>query len=110
MAYGKKLIHDLATGQQIEVDLTPEEIAAYDARRATAEAEATTLAQQQAAIDADLAPTRTAQIQAALTQIDTDLTTLQASPTNAQVLAIIGRTLQRQRAVIRALARLADRG
>lgn len=41
--------------------------------------------------------------QSALTQIETDLTTLGGSPTNAQVVAIVNRTIQRQRAIIKAM-------
>lgn len=54
-------------------------------------------------------PTR-AQVQNALTQIDTDLTTLSSAITLAQATPILRRTVQNQRAVIRALTVLVYRG
>ncbi len=44
----------------------------------------------------------------ALTQIETDLGALGGTPTNAQVIAILTRTLQRQRAIIKGLRWLVE--
>lgn len=60
-------------------------------------------ATQAATITSDLSDVRAAQIQAALDQIQADLTLLAGAPTNAQVLQIIGRCLQRQSRIIKAL-------
>lgn len=42
----------------------------------------------------------------AITQIDADIATLNGSPTNAELIAIVKRTLQRQRKIINYLANL----
>lgn len=45
---------------------------------------------------------------AAIAEIDADVTTLNGSPTNGQVVAILRRSLLRQKKMIRLLARLID--
>lgn len=55
----------------------------------------------------DLSDVRAGQVQAALDQIQADLTLLGSAPTNAQVLLIVGRCLQRQSRIIKALRWLA---
>jgi hypothetical protein len=82
----------------------PELIAEWDivlVERAAAAAAAVAAA-------ADLEDVRAAQIQAALDQIQSDLTLLAGAPTNAQVLQIIGRALQRQSRIIKALRHLVE--
>lgn len=105
----QKQVHNVATGEVTLVDLSPEEVTATTARITENEAKDATEQQALSEVRADLLPARTDQITSALTQIDTDLITLQGTPTNAQVIQILTRTLQRQRVIIRAIARLADR-
>lgn len=59
-----------------------------------------------AAVEQDFNDVRQAQIQAALDSIQADLATLSGSPNNATVLQIIGRILQRQSRIIKALRHL----
>jgi hypothetical protein len=47
-----------------------------------------------------------AKAEAAIAEIDADVTTLNGTPTNAQVLAILRRSLLRQKKMIRLLARM----
>jgi hypothetical protein len=92
--------------------VAPQTTAAVDAVVAAHDATIPGAAEQQAAQDAsDLAafPTR-AQVASALTQLNTDLTTLSGSPTNAQLIAVLNRTVTNQRAIIRALSALVHRG
>ncbi len=60
--------------------------------------------------DGDIAafPSRV-QVLTALTQLNADLTTLSGTPTNAQLVAILNRTVTNQRAIIKALAALVRR-
>jgi hypothetical protein len=49
-----------------------------------------------------------AKAEAAIAVINADITTLEGSPTNAQVIAIIKRSLVRERQIIRALMRVIE--
>jgi len=122
MSYGKKRVHNIATGEIIEVPLTVEEITIRDAERAASEATDTLRQQEALARETDLRNVRGAQVEAALTQIDNQIQAVisnDADVSSASTLAALRpvlramlareqATLQRERQIIRALWRLVE--
>jgi hypothetical protein len=122
MSYGKKRVHNIATGEIIEVPLTVEEITIRDAERATSEATDALRQQEALARETDLRDVRGAQVEAALTQIDNQIQAVisnDADVSSASTLAALRpvlramlareqATLQRERQIIRALWRLVE--
>lgn len=94
-----------ASGGVMELDAPEAAIAILDAHDASQQtAEQTTRAQRVA----DFQELIGSRADAALTQITNDLTLLGGTPTNAQVIAVLTRCLHRDRAMIKAFARLTD--
>lgn len=88
MAYAQKLVINTTTGAQTLVDLTPEEIAARDAERATAEAEDTQKTNDDNALRNVIIPLAQSAVGIRLDQL-----------TAAQVRALFAITLWRQGAL-----------
>lgn len=96
-----------AVGEWRDPNTTPPTEAQLIAEWDVYQQEVTAAAAAKAAADTDKDAVKPAQIQAALDQIEADLTLLGSTPSNAQVLQILGRCLQRQSRIIKALRWLA---
>lgn len=107
---GTKLVHDISSGRMVEQALTADEIAAAEARREAAEtrdalkqAEATEREAARAEIVAARADVLLVQIAAGLTANQSDQDAADNATTLAAMRPILGRMLQREEGMMRAL-------
>lgn len=98
--------HDARTGRAAEIALTIEEAAKLAAAQEQQRLAREIQEAAEAARQADLAPVRFAQIRPLLDELDADLALLAGTPTTADLRAVLERTVQRQRRIMRALAEI----